>query len=408
MQAQGAANTSLSRCNESQANKQSQPLHPHAASKESPTMSKKTPAIARTTNVDDVDIMLKHEDFQKLLSLAVDIQQAHSRVQKSTGQPYRSQQQLPKNQLSPEETIKSTLSLQALSGPAAAGLTVHRGDYPITDAIMDDSIRVLQRELQDIHKSMQQQLPKKPAKTKARSKKEAIAIKYSKWQTDILMKWMIEHKDAPFPDQAAIDKLMQQTGLSHSQVVNWTTNVRKRNRKATCQGGKKPHHFIDFLFLVHDRETRQQDTCAETQQLKKPRREHLFSPSFQMAIPESGPCPSNANALQSPRSENSLFEDTEPLDIDAIDPEDEVLKEFSIAWLSGHSDVDNFQLDDLATAIPDDQTLLPSVTNDSQDQDMPMHRTSSFDVLDDMSEGDMESWANQFGLSFDEETDAVL
>lgn len=39
-----------------------------------------------------------------------------------------------------------------------------------------------------------------------------------------------------------------------SQVVNWTTNVRKRNLKATVEKGKKPHHFLDFLFLANDRD----------------------------------------------------------------------------------------------------------------------------------------------------------
>ena len=36
-------------------------------------------------------------------------------------------------------------------------------------------------------------------------------------------------------------------------MVNWTTNVRKRNLKATVEKGKKPHHFLDFLFLADNR-----------------------------------------------------------------------------------------------------------------------------------------------------------
>jgi hypothetical protein len=39
--------------------------------------------------------------------------------------------------------------------------------------------------------------------------------------------------------------------------VNWTTNVRKRNLKATIEGGKKPHHFLDFLFMAVHRERQQ-------------------------------------------------------------------------------------------------------------------------------------------------------
>jgi hypothetical protein len=50
--------------------------------------------------------------------------------------------------------------------------------------------------------------------------------------------------------------LMDRTGLDQSQIVNWTTNVQKRNIKATIEGIKKPHHFIDFLFLAQDRDYR--------------------------------------------------------------------------------------------------------------------------------------------------------
>lgn len=92
------------------------------------------------------------------------------------------------------------------------------------------------------------------------SKKEAIAIKYPKRITDILMNWMIHNKEDPFPDQNAITDLMQLTGLDQSQIVNWTTNVRKRNMKATCEGLKKPHHFIDFLFLAQARDNQRRKT----------------------------------------------------------------------------------------------------------------------------------------------------
>ena len=45
--------------------------------------------------------------------------------------------------------------------------------------------------------------------------------------------------------------------MNYSQVVNWTTNVRKRNLKATVEGGKKPHHFLDFLFLAEHRDKKE-------------------------------------------------------------------------------------------------------------------------------------------------------
>ena len=61
-------------------------------------------------------------------------------------------------------------------------------------------------------------------------------------------------KEHPFPDSNQIKKLAKETNLTYNQVVNWTTNVRKRNMKATVEGGKKPHHFLDFLFLSQERD----------------------------------------------------------------------------------------------------------------------------------------------------------
>jgi len=45
--------------------------------------------------------------------------------------------------------------------------------------------------------------------------------------------------------------------------VNWTTNVRKRNLKAVVENGKKPHHFLDFLFLAEDRDRKHGLCIAE-------------------------------------------------------------------------------------------------------------------------------------------------
>jgi Homeobox KN domain len=165
--------------------------------------------------------------------------------------------------------------------------TIQRGSFPITDSIIEDSMLMLQEEHEAGEQWLQQQQQGQTdgvASTlgahykRGRSevvgssgvavvqKREGIVVKYAKWQTDILMNWMIEHKEAPFPNQEAIEWLTSRTGLSNIQVINWTTNVRKRNRKATCVGGKKPHHFIDFLFLAHDRELKAQQQQQQQQQ----------------------------------------------------------------------------------------------------------------------------------------------
>ena len=64
---------------------------------------------------------------------------------------------------------------------------------------------------------------------------------------------MIQKKN-PYPKSKEINELAKKTNLTYSQVVNWTTNVRKRNLKATIEGNKKPHHFLDFLFLTYNRD----------------------------------------------------------------------------------------------------------------------------------------------------------
>ena len=67
--------------------------------------------------------------------------------------------------------------------------------------------------------------------TKKAKGTNAQVPKFTKWQTDILIDWMIEHREHPFPTAEQIHSLAESVGLTETQVVNWTTNVRKRNLK---------------------------------------------------------------------------------------------------------------------------------------------------------------------------------
>ena len=173
---------------------------------------------------------------------------------------------------------------------------LYKGKNKLIDGLMLQAIGVLRGELSKCFDLYQKGSGNKdsltsPPKIKrtrnagkggGKKKSDAIAVKYSKAQTDILNAWMIENKvcrfwkktcihldllddslfflplfleqSHPFPTKTEINALCEQTDLSYSQVVNWTTNVRKRNLKATVEKGKKPHHFLDFLFLADHRD----------------------------------------------------------------------------------------------------------------------------------------------------------
>jgi hypothetical protein len=354
----------------------------------------------KTMARDDLDLMLQHECFPTMVELTARIQQGYQAIRDQTGRTYTSQQKLPKSSLTLDETMQATLHLQQklLSNPNVPRTVVRRGQYPITDAIIDDSLRILRREYEDLQNYAQDpkaaQSVDQLSSKKNGSKKEAIAIKYSKWQTDILMRWMVDHSEEPFPDQTAIAQLMSQTGLSQSQVVNWTTNVRKRNKKATCQGGKKPHHFIDFMFLVQER---------EQQQRGPPSRKKMATPASRRAA-----------AMVSPSSQCSVssfhtLEDNDALLID--DPEMELMQEFATTWLmSSQQPAEPWLVDDdapLGDAFEEFMAesyhpphLLPSVTDDSAEQDtVGLKRSRSFDIDDSEVDSDFEEWVQSFDLN---------
>jgi Homeobox KN domain len=237
------------------------------------------------SQLDDFDIMLFHEDFPHLLTIASKVKAIQKKISHLAICPPAMSEYRPKTALQPNEVLQAVERMQqALAAKTTPPntpppKTIKRGRYPITDSLMEDAMLLLQKQYdmeqqrykhQQPHPSPVAHFNNKRSRTSPLMTATPITVKYAKWQTDILMQWMIENKDCPFPDTDAIAALADHTGLSHSQIVNWTTNVRKRNRKATCENGKKPHHFLDFLFLVHDRETKMEEEASTKAPSKVP------------------------------------------------------------------------------------------------------------------------------------------
>lgn len=336
------------------------------------------PSSVVADNKDDLDILLLHEDFPVLLTLVANVKK--SRAMSALGPPDLTTR--------PQTGVAADRNSQLMDAVERFHIhlllqesneVIRRGMFPITDSVMDDALSALQAELESYETESMD--GNDDTSSTARSKKEAIAIKYSKRQTDILMNWMIEHIDQPFPDAADVQKLIKATGLSQSQVVNWTTNVRKRNRKATCEGGKKPHHFIDFLFLKQDREKRVSNLLASPVRSTMQPSTRLLPPTgFRSKVPPTIP------------EWEELAEISETLSVGS-EQEHDLLIDFADFWLR---DVDPDEVSTTTTPMGVVQPLLPSVTHDSHDD----HRVSLHKRVHEEDE-DIYSWAAEMGLHLD-------
>lgn len=261
--------------------------------------------------LDDLDLMICHEEFSNLLALANKVKQVHEELlegptsqRPSPAAGYKRYQtrqavaqdyyrnyrpRLANSALAPSEVIAAVERMQEQLS-SKHGIVVRRGMYPLTDAMMDDNFSILQEELDFCHKCLklekQKQTPGErnrhqqcmfhtpnmpqtpcavpcyqsqssqavvPTGTGTPAKSVLMTPKYTKWQTDILMKWMVGHVSKPFPTSNETAHLAQATGLTKAQVVTWMSNVRTRNSSHSAKK-KKPNTLIDFVFLAHQRD----------------------------------------------------------------------------------------------------------------------------------------------------------
>ncbi|KAL7581776.1 hypothetical protein ACA910_022309 [Epithemia clementina (nom. ined.)] len=390
--------------------------------------------------LDDLELMLLHEDFPKLLELSTHVKGLRNALVNAP----RSRRAV-SSELSPEQihAALGRMKDSLVTFPENRHRSVKRGTHAITDITIDDSISTLQREYEHLRKWMAEcdqyrsesaaaSSPKRKRKGRAKKSDDEsddetgngvpLALKYSKWQTDLLMDWIVQHIDQPFPDQCEIQYLVRETGLSPHQVINWTTNVRKRNRKATCEAGKKPHHFIDFMFLLQDREDRQKlhddellvasnsshaqyesnnDNIYQLDQLEQERSAPDSSCERQQ-FDDSRTTPT-FTSLQKLDSRNEIDYDDEndddPLAFDGEFLNEDLLQDFADLWLRPEGE------SDILPSVTEDSHDGPGTTSDeevtnSEHDDGKRNRDPSFDLGDAMKE-DIHSWAAELGLSIE-------
>ena len=161
--------------------------------------------------IDDFDQMLLHEDFGYYLFLASQLKHMHQYLKR--------RQVLATDDIMIIEDIinnmenfdsenqqinitKKIIRDKLCNNKGASKLVLKKGLFPQTDSLMSESIKVLKQQIKKCYDEIKQEntdgddkrYSKKMKTEKGAVTAQPIAIKYSKYQTDVLTNWMIQHR----------------------------------------------------------------------------------------------------------------------------------------------------------------------------------------------------------------------
>jgi hypothetical protein len=241
-----------------------------------------------------------HEELPLFVSLANKVLEKKEDIRKSTGSQWKSKQWVPASGFSVEETVNIAISFgdqfEALQHTEHS--VVRRGELTTLDAILDDSFKILRKELSDMasfqtkgtasvsvvtgsaaasslepvvaggetavsaasrkrpysRSKKNDDVAKKSRKGPKKARVATNAVRHpaasrlpasnhgpsstnqlrpvtasskglEKWQVDKLMDWMKENDYNSSLDWAAIDGLVESTGMKPSQIVAWIAKL---------------------------------------------------------------------------------------------------------------------------------------------------------------------------------------
>lgn len=156
--------------------------------------------------IDDVDRMVCHQDFPNLLALAARVKELRDAIlvfslKRDSSFTWNNSSRLTAATMNNVQEVMNAVSriqeqhtFRFQKGDAPP--VISRGTCPMTDSILEDSFNVLLNEAercQEYIKLLTEQQQKEQPSPEIKDG-AGIAIKYSKWQTDLLMEWVIKHK----------------------------------------------------------------------------------------------------------------------------------------------------------------------------------------------------------------------